>query len=354
MPKRSRAHAAHVCINAVRGCVVAAMNAGLALDEVVALIGIDAETLSDPDARVPAGRTYRAWDLVAERLDDPLFGLRAAEALHVALFDAYDFAVTSATTMRDGLERMMRHLRLQHDGAEIRLAIDGDEACVSVVFYETDGLPHHFCEFVVAVWLLRARSFITQRFAPRRLRFRHASQADPAEYARVLGVRPAFSAGADCVTFDAAFLEQPLVSANPALGRLMDGYLGERQERVPDRQPVAVRARTQIELALREGTPSVSVVARQMAVSVRTLQRALSDAGTSFDALLDETRRALALGWVHDPGRSFKQLSNDLGFGQPTAFTRAFRRWTGQSPSQYRASLTPRATEGPSVGDAGG
>lgn len=343
MPNRSRARAANVCINAVRGCVVAAMNAGLDLDEVVALIGIDAGTLADPDARVTAELTYRAWDLVAERLGDPHFGLRAAQALQGALFDAYDFAVTSATTMRDGLERMMRHLRLQHDGAEIRLAVDGGEACVSVVFFATEGLPHHFCEFVVAIWLLRARSFIAPPFVLRRLRFRHAATADLAEYERVLGVRPTFSAGADCVTFDAALLDEPLVSANPALGKLMDGYLGERHERVPERQPVEVRARAQIEAALREGTPSVGVVARKLAVSVRSLQRALSDAGTSFDALLDETRRALALGWVHDPARSLKQLSHDLGFGQPTAFTRAFRRWTGQSPSQYRATLTDRA-----------
>jgi AraC-like DNA-binding protein len=86
------------------------------------------------------------------------------------------------------------------------------------------------------------------------------------------------------------------------------------------------------------------MVARKMAVSVRSLQRALSDAGTSFEALLDETRRELALGWIQDPARSVKQLSHHLGFGQPTAFTRAFRRWTGQSPSQYRASLATPAS----------
>jgi AraC-like DNA-binding protein len=344
---RATPHAPNVCVNAVRGCVLVAANAGLDLGEVASLIGVDPETLADPDARVSAELTYRAWDRVAERLGDPHFGLHAAEAVQGALFDAYDFAVTSATTMRDGLENMMQHLRLQHDGAEIRLAVQGGEARVWVVFHSTSQVPRHFCEFAVAVWLLRARSLLDRPFAPTRVCFRHAAPADPAEHDRVLGARSVFAAAEDCVVFDAAYLAAPLRTANPALSKLMNGYLDERHGRVPERPRVEEQARAEIERALREGhPPSVASVAAVMSLSVRSLQRALGDAGTSFQELLDEARRVLALRWIEDRARSLKQISNDLGFGQSPAFTRAFRRWTGRSPSAYRGESArpgPRA-----------
>lgn len=344
---RSTPHAPNVCVNAVRGCVLLAANAGLELAETASLIDVDLETLADPDARVPADLTYRAWDRVAERLGDPHFGLHAAEAMQDAMFDAYDFAVTSAPTMRDGLERMMRHLRLQHDGAEIRLAVERGEARVWVVFHSTSRVPRHFCEFAVAVWLLRARSLIERPFVPRGIRFRHAPPADLAEHVRVLGIAPSFSAADDSVTFDEDYLTAPLRTANPALGNLMNGYLAERQERVPSRPRVEERARAELKRALKEGPPpTVTSVAAAMALSVRSLQRALGDAGTSFHDLLDEVRRELALLWIEDRARSLKQISNDLGFGQSTAFTRAFRRWTGRSPSTWRSG----AVASPSAG----
>lgn len=336
---RSTPHAPNVCVNAVRGCVLLAANAGLELSETAALIEVDLATLGDPDARVPADLTYRAWDRVAERLGDAHFGLHAAEAMRDAMFDAYDFAVTSAATMRDGLERMMRHLRLQHDGAEIRLAVEGGEAKVWVVFHSTSQVPRHFCEFAVAVWLLRARSLIDRPFAPRGISFRHAAPADLAEHVRVLGAAPAFSAADDSVTFDESYLSAPLRTANPALGNLMNGYLADRQERTPSRPRVEEYARSELRRALLGGSPAptVAAVAAAMALSVRSLQRALGDAGTSFQDILDEVRRELALLWIGDRARSLKQISNDLGFGQSTAFTRAFRRWTGRSPSAWRA-----------------
>lgn len=335
-------HTPSVCVNAVRGCVFAAVSAGVDMHEAAELIGVDLETLGDPDARVSAELAYRGWDRVAEHLGDPYFGLRAAEAMQDALFDAYDFAVTSAATLRDGLERMMKHLRLQHDGAEIRLATEGGVAKVWVAFHSTSRVPQNFCEFAVAVWLLRARSLVDPPFAPRRVCFRHPGPDDTSEHERVLGVRPTFSAADDCVLFDASCLDAPLRSANPALRTLMDGYLAGREERTPDRARVEERVRAEIGPALAKGPPSVAVVAARMAVSTRSLQRALRDAGTSFNDVVDDTRRTLALAWIADRSRSLKQIAHDLGFGQSPAFTRAFRRWTGRSPSTYRAEAEGR------------
>lgn len=320
---------------------MAAAHAGLDIVEATTLSGVSPDTLADPDARVLAHDAYRAWDATAERLGDPHFGLHAAEAIHAMFFDAFDFAVTSATTLRDGIESMQRHLRLQHEGAEIDLSVSRGEARVAVRFHIADSVPRHFRECCVAVWILRANALLARPFRPRQVSFVHSGPADTSEHRRIFATTPVFAAVEDGLRFDASFLDEPLRSANPSLRRLMESYLFAR-DAAPGDASLEARARAEIQRAMRDDTPTVGRVAGRLGVSVRSLQRALGDNGTSFNDLLDEARRDLAIARVSDPSRALKQVARELGFGQAAAFTRAFRRWTGRSPSAYRAELLRR------------
>ncbi len=347
LPATHPAASRSTSVNAVRACVMAATHAGLDISEAVTLTDVSPDALADPDARVPLALAYRAWDATAERLGDPHFGLHAAEAIHAMFFDAYDFAVTSASTLRDGVESMRRHLRLQHEGAALDLAVARGEARVAVRFHPADRVPPHFSECCVAVWLLRARALVARPFRPRQVTFRHGPPADVAEHRRVLATTPVFAAAEDGVRFDASFLDEPLRSANPPLRRLMDGHLVARDGGAAGEETLEARARAEVVRSLRGATPTVGRVASRMGVSVRSLQRALGDAGTSFNDLLDEARRDLAVARVSDPSRPLKLIAGELGFGQAAAFTRAFRRWTGRSPSAYRAEFLRRAGDAP-------
>lgn len=329
-------------MNAIRACVVAAAHAGLDPSETAALFGVDPAAVADPDARVSTEIAYQGWELVARRLGDPHFGLHAAEAIHAMLFDAYDFAVTSATTLREGIESMARHLRVQHEGAELRLKIVGGEAQVSVRFTPPEAVPRHFCEACVAVWVLRARALLDRPFVPRRVSFRHGAPVNLAEHLRVLGTAPVYGAAENVVAFDEALLDTPLSSADPTLRRVMDNHLDSRDVGASEWSSFTARTRAEIRGALREARPTLGQVAGRMGVSTRSLQRRLGEAGTSFNALLDEARRDLALEWIGDRRRTFKQIASDLGFVQTTALTRACRRWTGRSPSTLRAEARTR------------
>ncbi|MFO0628918.1 MAG: AraC family transcriptional regulator [Polyangiales bacterium] len=329
-------------INSVRLCVMAAAHAGLDAVEAAALTGIDPERLADPEGRVLLERSYLVWDLTAERLGDPHFGLHAAESFHAMLFDAYDFATSSATTLRHGIESMQQHLPVQHEGASLDLRVARKEARVTVRFHPEDRVSRQFTECCVALWMLRARALLARPFRPRQVCFRHGAPADVTVHRRVLDTAPVFSAAEDSVVFDASVLDAPLRTANPPLQRILSSYLGARGEAAPSEQPLEARVRAEITDVLRGATPTVTAVAARLGVSVRSLQRALGDAGTSFQALLDEARRELAVAWVSDPARPFKEVAMSLRFGQSTAFTRAFRRWTGRSPSAYRAEVARR------------
>lgn len=332
----NRAAVPYVSVNGVRGCVLAAASAGLSVEQSSAMIGIDRETLADPGARVSVELLYRAWNVVAERVGDDAFGLHVAEIMQDSLFDVYDFAVTHAPTLRDALQSMIRNLRLQHDGAELHLSVARREARIEVNFYTTRELPRHFCECAVAVWYLRARSLLTAPFVARRIDFRHREPNDLSEHRRIFAAPVTFGARTDGVCFDAALLDTPLVTANLALHRVMEEHAADRATRLPAQASIEDRVRQVIERHLARGVPSLPAIARSLGMSARSLQRALADVGSSHSTLLDSVRRELALSWLADRTRSIQEISDALGFANPTAFARAFRRWTGGPPSSQR------------------
>lgn len=326
----------YVGVNGVRSCVLAAASAGLSVEQSAEMIGIDRETLADPGARVSVELLYRAWNVVAERVGDDAFGLHAAEVMQGSLFDVYDFAATHAPTLQDALQSMIKHLRLQHDGAELRLSVTDGEARVEVNFYATRELPRHYCECAVAVWYLRARSLLTAPFVARRVDFRHREPTNLSEHRRIFAAPVTFGARADGVCFDAALLDAPLVTANLALHRVMEEHAADRAARLPAQASIEERVRGEIERHLARGVPSLPAIARSLGMSTRSLQRALAEVGSSHSTLLDGVRRELALSWLADRTRSIQEISDALGFAKPTAFARAFRRWTGGPPSSQR------------------
>ena len=110
-----------------------------------------------------------------------------------------------------------------------------------------------------------------------------------------------------------------------------------------ERNNIEARVREVLEQQLQESEPSQEDVAELLNVSARTLQRKLGDAGTTFKEILDDTRHALALAFLSEPQHSVSEVTYLLGFSCGSSFTRAFRRWTGQSPSDWRAGSAPRS-----------
>jgi AraC-like DNA-binding protein len=138
------------------------------------------------------------------------------------------------------------------------------------------------------------------------------------------------------LVFDASVLTLPLVGADPALGSLLERQAAELLADSPRRGAFAGRVRSLIKEGLPGGEARMDSVCRRLGVSARTLQRKLREEGTSFQELLEETQRALAEFYLRKPGVAICEISYSLGFAQPSAFHRAFRRWTGLTPKAFR------------------
>jgi len=160
-------------------------------------------------------------------------------------------------------------------------------------------------------------------------------------YERFFGCEVRFRAKEDAFVLSARDADRPLPSANSQLAAVFDKLLTEELARL-DRSDVVSRCRAEVLQHLESGEMTEQDMAKRLHMSRRTLQRRLDEADTTYLRLVDDTRKDLALRYLEDPHRSITDVAFTLGFSQQSAFTRAFKRWTGVNPTQYRTKLSPQ------------
>jgi AraC-like DNA-binding protein len=169
-----------------------------------------------------------------------------------------------------------------------------------------------------------------------RIEFRRAPPAQIEDFQKLLRAPLQFGTARTRLVFDADAIERPLEGGNPELARHHDAIALQYLSRI-ERDNIQARVREVLTRRLSHGEPSQEDVAELLNMSARTLQRKLGDGGTTYKEILDETRRVLALAYLSAPRHTVSDVTYMLGFSAGSSFTRAFRRWTGQSPSNWRA-----------------
>ncbi|MCC6998349.1 MAG: AraC family transcriptional regulator [Deltaproteobacteria bacterium] len=330
-----------------------------------AATGFDVALAADPDARITLTLETQLWDQAARLTGDDAFGLHAAEGIRQGSFDVLDYAVRTAPTLLGALERLVRYNRLVHDAAVFSLhPRPGQVAAAADAHADANAnaaavrIEHalriagarqsrHAAEFTVASLIVIGGQMLGQRLHARAAELTSPAPASPAiaaEHARVLGVAPRWGQRVNALELPRAALEQPLVAADPALSSVIERHAEALLARRPaPGDTTAERVRRllaevlgQAGQAPEEGAASLAAVAARLHASERSVQRRLADEGTSFDALLDEVRHGLALQFLGDPRIAIAEVAFLLGYSEPSAFHRAFKRWTGKTPSELR------------------
>ncbi|MEZ4222480.1 MAG: AraC family transcriptional regulator [Polyangiaceae bacterium] len=311
--------------------------------ELLTASGLTREALSDVDGRIPLTSLYVLIEAAREALEDPCLGLHFATSLELADLDALGFLMITSATFGAALERMFRYQRMWAEGERYEQWVEGERVRVT---YEQYGpaRPAHvqmvqmaFCDFVV-----NGRRFIPELEFDS-VHFRHPEPAEAGEYQATFGVPIEFGAAVDEVRFPSRLLDLALPDANEALCAFFDRYTRDKLDRLPGEQSVVARVRSLLRKLLPEGQVKVEHLAARMHMSTRTLQRRLGEEGTSLHAELDEVRRQQALYFLQ-AGVAISELSWLLGYSEPSAFHRAFKRWTNTSPEAWRS--THRASPG--------
>ncbi len=334
---------ATACIKAIRICFLTAAQSGLSPLEAAKHLEIDPALLQDPNARVHHRVIQRAWEELPKITGDACFGLRAAEMLASAPFDIVDYVAAQAPNMRGAIACLVRYQRLLHEDVELHVATEQGETRIHQRLRSVPRTPRHLAEFIVGVWVLRGRVLSGKTIPPRRVFFQHAPPENLDTHRRIFGAPFEFLHPYNGVTFSSDYLDLRVQNSDPALGALLERHADELLARLPHVDDIKSRLSAYLLRKTAGESPTMDEAAKTLGMSGRTLQRALQAENTTYQRVLDDARRDLALEHLRDPQRTISEIAFLVGFVEVGAFTRAFKRWTGENPSTYRQRVSSSA-----------
>ena len=305
--------------------------------------GVDLAAIPAPGERIEIDKIDAVLHVTIPLVADPAFGLQAARCWHPSELGVLGYAWLSSSTLRTGLERAVRYSRLIGERGTIE--IEDTRQGLKVRFEANRGNPAVVpiaavvVDIIIAILLdlCRMNAGATLRPVAAGLRRRKPDASDA--YERFFGCPVEFGAEENAFVLSSKDADRPLPSANRQLAAVFNRMLTDELSRL-DKSDVVSRCRAVVLENLSSGEETEVDTAKQLHMSSRTLQRKLAEANTTYLQLVDDTRKDLALRYIEDPRHSVTDITFSLGFSQPSAFTRAFKRWTGLSPSDYRTRAT--------------
>jgi len=301
--------------------------------------GLDPRLMDDPNARYPVTITTRLWQLAVEASGDPALGLRVSRFVSPTTFHALGYALVASGSLREVFERIVRYHPVVSDALTLSFVQAQDRYEFRFVVPPGSPVPaNEAMDAFAAIYVRTCRNRLGRHYAPLAVHLVRPRPADPKPWHDVFRAPLFFDARENLLEFACADFDSHLDDANPELAQHNETVLNRTLEQL-SALTWERKVRGAIELQLPEGEPSAERIAHNLHLSLRSLQRHLADEGCSYDLLLNQCRQNLALQHMREPGCSLSEIAYLLGFADTSSFSRAFKRWTGMTPSQYRAGL---------------
>jgi AraC-like DNA-binding protein len=312
---------------------------GYDLDALLTLAGLRREDVENPDAFISPVACAAVFTAARQQRRVQNLALRIAERTPIGATPLLDYLIVSSDSVGQGLDRLTRYLRLVNPG--LRIVVHDKTAPVRVVVERTSGTFE--TELTVSLSVVRFTRETDDAFRAAHVSFIHEPD-DAADYARALRCPIRVKAAWSGFALSKAAMNLPLRRRDPALRRWLERQATDILARLPVDGDVRDEVRSVLSTQLTAGDIRIDAVARRLATTPRTLQRRLARTGTSFETLCDDARKHAAGSYLADPTLSIAEVAYLLGYSEPTAFHRAFRRWHGTTPQSFRNRHTP-ATE---------
>lgn len=314
---------------------VIAQHYGLDAQALLAAAGLSDEQLQQADSLIPFDRVALLFLQALQASGDPAFGLTVGCAVQPRSYQVLGYAILSCDTLGEAIDRLIRYEKLVGKLGETRL-IRGEEGC-RLEWHSPLAGPwsRYLQEAAVAGWITLARQLVAE--VPEfEVYFEHACAADVSRYESMLGAKVNFSAEFTGVQFAAEALNTRMAGADAGLRAMMDARAAALLEQFDSRMNLVNEVRSVLVRILPDGEPSLENIAQRLALSERMLQTRLRDAGMSFTAVIEDVRRSLAALYLQQTSVALVDIAFLLGFSEQSAFSRAFRRWMGESPQSWR------------------
>lgn len=320
-----------------RALLDACRRLGIDTAPVLAAAGVDPAVLDDPDARLPVERVEALWRAAYEVSGDPNLALHAIEVLPPGAYRVVDFLAANAPSVGGAFEKIAAYFPLINDTVRVTCATGPRDASVTIEApTRPAGVSRPYAEYTLAALYLRIRAGTRQPFPLLRVEFVHPAPADTANHARIFGCPIVWHAPACRLVVDRVAWDTPCAGSDATLFAVLDAHARHLLSQRPAPEDLVARVRSEVDAELGGGSPELSVIARRLAMSERTLQRRLAERGAVFNDLVDERRFERARAYLAARDISAAEVAYLLGFSEPSAFHRAFRRWSGETPTEFR------------------
>ena len=331
-----------VAISFVAAALASVRARRLDAEALLAKVGLSPHLLDVPQARVSVKQYGELWRLVAITLDDEFFG-QDSRRMKSGSFAMLCHMLIHCRTLGQALERSLRFYRLILDDIHGVLVRTAREARIEVHTTAGDASSRVFAHetflmlvYGVACWL------IGRRIPIERAQFRYAEPPHGAEYRLMYCTSLHFDQPCTSITFDAATLDLPVVQNE----RTVKDFLRAAPENIIVKYKNGSSVGARIRRRLRQMPPGemleFEALAHELHMTPATLRRRLHEEGASFQSIKDQLRRDLAVRYLTHSDRSVMDIALELGFSERSSFHRAFRKWTGASPGEFRRTQCSR------------
>ncbi len=317
---------------------------GIDQDSLLIRVGIAPDLLNRPQARVSASHYGALWHLIAQTIDDEFFGMDS-HRMKAGSFALLCHSTIQADTLERALHRALRFFRLILDDLEGALVCDGEVARIVLIDCGADVpcIPpkRAFAYGTFLLMLLGLACWLIRRRIPlQSADFRCAEPGFSEEWRVMFSPRLNFDQADTGVSFPAEYLNMAVVQDERSMKEFLRGAPANFLVKYHNSTSHTAQIRRRLREVPPAAWPDFATLARQFHSSPSTLRRRLEDEGQSYRTILDDLRRDLAISLLSHSNKNIMDIASELGFAEPSAFHRAFKKWTGIRPGEYRFSVS--------------
>ncbi len=320
-----------------------AVQRDLSLERLAGLSALDPDRLRQPAGPAVTPKQWEdLWRNAVHLSKDPLFGLHLGESLQGAALGVVGQLIQACRDVGEALTQAAAFAHLVTD--LFRLEVTPPGATFTIRFIPDPGgaeaspfVFRQLMDLFMAFTLHEADGLVLEKLKPLAVTLPHAA-ADAREYERVLRGTPVVRAGEYSLAFEGRYWHEPILTANYQLQQLLLGQAGAAGDPYARTGSLQERLLGYLRSNAYLGLPTLEAVAANFALSPRSLQRKLQEEGITYQQLVDEARKSLALQYLASGRHPLKEISYILGYNEVSAFSRAFKRWTGAAPMHYQSA----------------
>jgi AraC-like DNA-binding protein len=314
------------------------LEAGIHVKPLLKKAGLSVEEIEDRDVRLKVRSQIKFLELGATALQDDFLGFHLARDVDLREIGLLYYVLASSELLNDALRRAARYSGITNEGISLKLH-SAKEVAITLEYVGVERRSdRHQIEFWLVSFVRLCRQLTNRRLVPRRIRVTHHRKSMPAEFRSLLGCEIEFGSTVDEIIFPETVNLMPIGSADPYLNDILTKYCEDAlAHRAPERTTLRSSVENAMAPLLPHGKARAAEIARRIGMSHRTLARKLASEGLTFSEISENLKADLARHYLKDGDLPISQIAWLLGYREVSAFTHAYKRWTGMTPRQSRA-----------------